>query len=132
MVELNPQHAYARWLGRGSRLGFGLLVAAFVAYILGLLPAQIAIESLPQYWNLSAAEYMERAGIPTGWGWLAFAGRGDMLNLVGIVVLAGCSVPCLAAAIPAFRAQGDRAFVWICVAEIAVLVLAASGFVSLH
>lgn len=129
---MNEQERYARWLGWGSRLGFGMLVASFAIYLLGLLPAQVPIDELPRMWTLPADEFLARAGIPSGWGWLGLAGRGDVLNLAGIAILAGCSVPCLAAVIPAFRARRERAFAWICVAEIAVLLAAASGLIAIH
>ena len=132
MVELNEQEIYSRWLGWGTRAGLALLVASFAAYLLGLLPAQVPIESLPEYWTLPASEYMQRAGIAPGWGWIALAWHGDLLNLAGIALLAGCSIPCLAAVVPAFRARREMAFMWICVAEIVVLLLAASGFISIH
>jgi uncharacterized membrane protein len=51
-----------------------------------------------------------------------------MLILLGIGVLASCSIPCLAAAIVVFARRGERLFVAICVLEIAVLVVAASGW----
>ena len=129
---MNEQERYARWLGWGTRVGLALLLASFAAYLLGLLPAQVPIDRLPAMWTLPADEFIAQAGIPSGWGWLGLANRGDVLNLVGIAVLAGCSVPCLAAVLPAFRARGERAFAWICAAEIAVLALAASGFIAIH
>ena len=129
---MNEQERYARWLGWGTRVGLALLLASFAAYLLGLLSAQVPIDRLPAMWTLPADEFIAQAGIPSGWGWLGFANRGDVLNLVGIAVLAGCSVPCLAAVLPAFRARGERAFAWICAAEIAVLALAASGFIAIH
>lgn len=53
-----------------------------------------------------------------------------MLSLTAIALLASCSIPCLATVIPVFRARGERIFALICVAQIAVLLLAASGMLA--
>jgi hypothetical protein len=124
---MNEQERYARWLEWGTRIGLTLLVASFAAYLTGLLAPHVPIETLPQMWTLPAEEYLRAAQLPSGWGWLALLDRGDVLNLAGIAVLSGCSIACLVAVIPVFRAQGDRALVAICVAAILVQVLAASG-----
>jgi hypothetical protein len=126
----DAQKRYARWLGWGMRLGFGLLAAGFVAYVSGLVAPHVPIEQLPSLWGRPAAEFLREAGISAGWGWAALAHRGDMLNLVGVALLAACSIACLAAVIPVFRARGERAFVAICALQIAVLVLAASGVLA--
>lgn len=56
--------------------------------------------------------------------------RGDIAGLVGIAVLAGCSVLCLLALVPMYLRRGDRAYAALCVAEAAVVVLAASGVLA--
>lgn len=127
---MNEQETYSRWLGWGTRVGLGLLAASFALYVAGALPAMVPIEKLPELWSLPAGEYLERTGIPSGWGWVPLAWHGDLLNLAGIALLAGCSIPCLMAVVPGFRARGDRALVWICVGEAVVLLAAASGFIS--
>jgi hypothetical protein len=50
-------------------------------------------------------------------GWLGLAHRADMSGLLGIAVLAGCSVPCLLALVPSYLRRGDRAMAWLCLAE---------------
>ncbi len=127
---MNEQQRYARWLAWGTRVGLGLLVASFVLYLTGLAAPHVPIDRLPELWSRPAAEYLAETGIRTGWGWAALAHRGDVMNLVGIAILASCSIPPLAAVIPAFRASGERAFVAICALEIAVLALAASGLLA--
>jgi hypothetical protein len=126
----DAQKRYARWLGWGMRVGLGVLVAGFVAYVSGLVAPNVPIEQLPSLWGRPAAEFMREAGISAGWGWAALAHRGDMLILIGVALLAACSIACLAAVIPVFRARGERALVVICVLQIAVLVLAASGVLA--
>ena len=125
--ENREQERYARWLWWGAHLGLSLLIAGFAVYVFALVPPHVPHERLPYLWSLSAAEYLRQAGIPAGWGWASLAGRGDLGNLVGIAVLASCSIPCLAAVMPLYRERGERVYFWICALEIAVLALAASG-----
>ena len=62
-----------------------------------------------------------------GWRWLALAHHGDMATLLGIAVLAGCSMACVAALLPLYHARRERAYLALGAAQLAVLLLAASG-----
>ncbi|GMV47979.1 MAG: hypothetical protein AMXMBFR66_33770 [Pseudomonadota bacterium] len=124
------QLLYARLLDWGTRIGLVLLVASFAAYVLGLAEAHVPPERLPQIWQHPVGRYLELTGSPTGWGWLALIHRGDIAGLVGIAVLAGCSVLCLLALVPLYLRRGERSFAWLCLAEVAVVVLAASGVLA--
>lgn len=128
--QSDEQLRYARWLDHGTRTGFAVLVLAFLAYATGLTTPQVPLHRLPQLWNLPVDAFVRAAGVPTGWGWLRLALHGDIANLLGIAVLAGCSVPCLLSLLPLYARRGDRAYFAICVAEIAVLLLAASGVLT--
>lgn len=136
MVELmaairSPEQVrYALWLAWGTRLGLGLLVVAFILYMSGLVTPHVPIERLPSLWGESAANLLRETGLRPGWGWAASVHRADMLNVAAIAWLASCSIPCLAAVVPVFRAQGERVFVVSCVLQIAVLALAASGVLA--
>lgn len=121
---------YARLLDWGTRIGLVLLVASFAAYMLALLPSHVAPEQLPMLWGQPVASYLQQTQSPQGWDWLALVHRGDFAGLVGIVVLAGCSLPCLLALVPLYARRGDRAFVVLCLAEVAVVLLAASGWLG--
>lgn len=81
---------YAQFLDWGTHIGLLVLVLGFAAYLMGFLQPLVPLEQLPALWNLPVALYLERTGTPTGWGWLAIAGKGDMFNLLGIGLLAGC------------------------------------------
>jgi len=130
MTQPPEQLAYARWIARGARLGLVLLVASFTAYLLGLTTPHVALDRLPQLWSLPLAQYLEQSGTPTGWGWLRLALRGDLSGLVGIAVLAGCALAALVAAALVYLRQGDRPHALLCVAEAAIIVLAASGLLT--
>ncbi len=121
---------YAILLDWGTRLGLLVLVLGFAAYLLGFIAPLVSLDELPHLWNQPVAVYLEKTGTPTGWGWLALAGKGDMLNLVGIAILAGCSLPPLVGLIPLYIQRRDYAYAGICAAIVLVLVLAASGILS--
>jgi len=131
-VQLQRAEAsrYALLLDWGTRLGLLVLVLGFAAYVLGFITPLVSLDELPQLWNQPVAVYLEKTGTPTGWGWLALAGKGDMLNLVGIAILAGCSIPPLLGLIPLYLKRRDYAYAGICAAIVLVLVLAASGILS--
>jgi hypothetical protein len=125
-----PQERYALWLKWGTRAGMLLLILGFFAYVTDLIGSHVPLERIPELWHRPAADLLAEIGLRPGWGWAELAHRSDMAILLGIGVLASCSIPCLAAVIPIFLARGERAFAAICVLEIAVLALAASGVLS--
>jgi hypothetical protein len=124
------QLIYAQLLERGARLGLVLLVLSFAAYVLGWLAPLVPLEELPQLWSLPLADYLQRSATPTGWGWLRIAHKADMGGLVGIALLAGCSLPPLAAVLVHARRHGDRVTVALCAAQILVVLAAASGVLT--
>lgn len=124
------QARYARLLAIGTYTGLALLVILFGVYMLGIVEPHVAHDRLPELWRLPAGRFLEETGIAGGWGWTALVHRADILTLVGIVVLAFCSVPCLVAVMPLYWAAGQRMLMAICALEIAVIVAAASGLVS--
>jgi hypothetical protein len=124
------QQRYAELLVWGTRAGLLVLLAGFAAYVSGLLAPQVPLEQLPQLWALPLPEYLARTGAPTGWAWAGLLHRSDVLSLSGIALLAGCSVLCLLALVPLYARRGDKAFVAVCVADAAVVCLAASGLLT--
>jgi len=121
---------YALLLDWGTRVGLVVLVLGFAAYVFGFITPLVSLDQLPQLWDKPVAVYLKTTGTPTGWGWLALAGKGDMLNLVGIAILAGCSLPPLLGLIPLYLKRRDYAYAVLCAAIVLVLILAASGILS--
>lgn len=121
------QRRYATLLSWGSRAGLVILSVTFLAYMFGGIPAHVPLEQLPQYWGLPSHEYLQQTGSPVGWGWLARIGEGDYAGLLGIAWLSSVSVICLLAVMPIYARRGDRVFVFLCIAALAVQLLAASG-----
>ncbi len=121
---------YATILDWGTRIGLVLLILGFAAYMLGLTTPLVALQDLPQLWGQPAAVFQQKTGTPLGWGWMAMLGKGDMLNLLGIAVLAGCSIPPLLSLVPLYLKRRDYVYVGLCLSIVVVLVLAASGVLT--
>ncbi|MEO8545553.1 MAG: hypothetical protein ABI434_18370 [Burkholderiaceae bacterium] len=121
---------YARLLNWGTWVGIAALACSFTAYIFGLLPPHVLLDRLPGVWNQPVATYLQLTNTPTGWGWLALAQKGDFGNMIGIALLAGCSIPPLLAVIPLFFKRRDYLYSVICALIAGVLLLAASGVLT--
>lgn len=124
------QLRYAKVLSAGVQVGFVLLVTSFLLYMAGVLKPLVPVDQVPKYWGLSAAEYVKATGTPTGWAWLKLIANGDMLNLVGIVVLASISAVSTLAVLPIFARRGEKAHVVISILLIVVLVVSASNILA--
>lgn len=133
-AQSTEQLRYAKLLEWGTRIGLLVLVLSFAAYATGLLEPVVPLQRLPELWSQPVGSYLAETQMPTGWGWLALVAssqaRGDVVGLLGIAILAGCSVLCLLALVPHYWRRGDKAYVALCLAEAAVVVLAASGLIS--
>jgi len=130
IVQPAEQLRYARWLEWGTRFGLALLVVLFVAYAAGLVEPHVPHSRLPEVWNLPVSQFLAATALPAGWTWLDHVHRGDIANLVGICLLAGISVLALAALVPLYLRRGDRVYAALCITEMAVLLLAASGLLA--
>ena len=134
MNGVTPQAAdqlrYARVLEWGTNAGLVVLVILFGIYMPGIIEPHVANERLRALWKLPAVRFLQEAGIADGWGWVAMLHRADILNLVGIVALAFCSVACLVAVMPLYWAAGQRMLFAICALEVLVLLSAATGLIG--
>ena len=128
VVQPPEQLRYARLLDWGTRLGLVVLLLSFAAYVLGLAESHVSVSRLPELWVHPVGRFLELTDSPTGWGWVALVHRGDVAGLLGIAILSGASVLCLLALVPIYLARGERAFAAVCLAEVAVVVLAASNW----
>lgn len=124
------QIRYAEWLRWSGWLGLAVLVAAFFVYATGLVPPAIPVDQLAQLWQLPSAELMALHNLEGGWHWVLALNRGDMMNVLGIAILSGCSALPLLAVTGIYLRRGDRLFAALCLLQVAVLVLAASGLIT--
>ena len=127
-----PQYAsaeqlrYAAVLSIGVQAGFVMLVVSFVLYVSGVLAPLIPVAELPKYWGLSAAEFAKATGSPTGWHWITQLDKGDILNLLGVVVLASISAVSTLALLPFFGRRHDRLHLVISILLVAVIAVSAA------
>lgn len=122
---------YATLLEWGTWVGLGLLVLSFAAYVSGWYAPHVPLERLPSLWGLPVQAFHEAARTPQDWDWRLIVMHGDHLNMIGIGLLAACSLPPLLALIPLFLKQRNGAvYAAICGLEALVILLAASGVMS--
>lgn len=121
------QLRFAKVMSTGVKLGFVMLVVSFALYMSGVLQPLVPVDQISRYWGLSAAEYAKATGTPTGWAWVKDIAKGDMLNYVGIVVLASASIASSLAILPLFARQGEKAHLIISILLILVLLVSASN-----
>lgn len=121
---------YARWLAGCTAAALAVLVAAFVAYGLGLLEPLIAPAALPQLWQLPLAEFLAITGAPTGWQWLSALTKGDYANFLGIGMLGSVTLACYLRVLLQLISRGERWLAALAACQIAVLAAAASGVLT--
>jgi hypothetical protein len=96
----------------------------------GLVSPHIPVDELPRYWTLPARKYLAAAGLHGGWSWMRMLEKGDFLVFLGIAFLAGVAALCYLSVTPIFFRKKDRIYGWLALAEVSVLVLAASGLLK--
>jgi hypothetical protein len=118
------QSGYAGFVSRLVWLGLAVIGLAFPAYVLGWLAPQWPLERLPTWWGLSAQQVAQLAP-PSGWPGADVFVRPDLLSLAGIAVLASAPALGLLGLVRPYWRRGDHLYVWICLALVALLVVAA-------
>ena len=130
-LKASPEQLrYARVLEKGMYIGLLVLLVTFIVYAFGILEPHVPLSKLPSYWELNVENYLEHAGLAAGWSWLGMLNYGDMLNFVGIAILAGVTIVCYAAVIPFFLKSEDKAYAAMAALEVIILALAASGILA--
>ena len=104
----------------------GMLVTYFL-YIFGVTTPLVPLDEMPKLWVHRSAEYLARAHIPQGWGWIKLLNKGDMANFIGIALLASVTLICYVQLAWSFIKSKEGIMVVIAILEIIVLVTAASG-----
>lgn len=124
------QVAYANLLSKGIAVGLLSLLVTFILYVLGVLTPHIPKENLPGLWHLPVSDYLATTGTEAGWNWVFLIKKGDFINFIGVVFLSGVTVLCFIRIIPIYLKRKDLAYALIAIAEVAVLVFAASGILK--
>ena len=124
------QAIYARWLDVATRVGFYLSLCAFLLYVSGALQPHVPLQELTKLWQLPVARFLEATGEPTGWAWLALVLRADYLNLAAVTLFALVTLVCYLRIIPPLLRAGERLQAAIAIAQVVVLAIAASGWLT--
>ncbi len=124
------QILYANILNKGMLIGLLGLVVTFIMYGAGILKPLIPLDQIQSYWVMSVHDYLAASGIQTGWAWLGHLSSGDMLNFLPIAFLSLLTIICYLAILPGLIRKKDTAYVFLAIAEVLVLVLAASGILK--
>ena len=126
------QERYAQWLEALTRLSLLAMVVGFVLYAFEVFAPVVPTQQLPALWQLPVDQYVAATEVPVGWSWMAHLHRTDMLAILGVACLALSSLPCVLALVPLYWSRGDRVYVLLCVAQVVVLLVSASGWVVAH
>jgi hypothetical protein len=124
--------AYARWLDAGTKLGFILLIAGFVAYAFGITAPYVPFDRLPALWSLPVDQYNAATHAPTGWQWVHQWWHSDYLTYFGVVALLLTTIASMLRTMLVLYALDERLHASIALLQVVVLVLAAAGVVSGH
>lgn len=127
MSDEHEQALYARWLSNGTHIGLFALSVAFILYVAGALDPIVSFDQLPAVWSLPVSRYVAVTGWPAGWGWLGSIGRADCLDVAGVAFLCAVTIACYARILPGLLRRGEHVQAALAVAQIVVLLAAASG-----
>lgn len=114
----------------GVRTGLAALALAYLAYITGILRPHVSIECIVANWHRPAQELTVSCKLYTGWSWLLAFREGDYLSLILIAGLASVTGWCVVRLMPFLVRERDVPMFLVALAQLAVLILAASGWVS--
>ena len=124
------QLAYAGVLQVGMRVSLALMAAAFIVYMLGLLPLAVPASEMSHYWAMSAQSYLDARAIPHhGMPWLHQLMQGDLV-FGGIALMSVVTVCCYGFFLRFPLRARDRVMTAVVAAEIVVLLAAASGLLA--
>jgi hypothetical protein len=124
------QITYANLLFYGSWGAIAILLITFGVYVSGVFESYLPINEVSQYWSMPVSQYVHEANIPIGWGWATLLGKGDFLNFIGIVLLAGMTIVCFIVILPFYLKEKDIPYVVLIILEVLVLCLGASGLLG--
>ena len=124
------QLLYANILNKGMAVGLIGLIVTFIVYGSGILEPMIPIDQVQHYWVMPVSQYLAESGIHAGWAWLGNLGYGDMLTFLPIAFLSLLTIICYAAILPGLIRKKDTPYIVLCIVEIIVLTVAASGILG--
>ncbi len=124
------QITYANLLFLAVWLSILLMIVTYVLYVTGILNPHVPINLVQRNWSVCVGDYLHNCEAPHGWGWLRLVGTGDYLNFVGLAILALITIACYLVLLPGYIGRKEWVYTSICLLEVAVLGLAASGILG--
>jgi len=121
------QVVYANILTLGVWICLGLMILFYSLYVFGIIAPHVDFETMTTNWGKGVAEYLHITQSPHGLGWLFLLHKGDFLNYIGFGLLALLTIFCFIPLLIGCIKKKDWLYAAICLAEIIVLSLAASG-----
>lgn len=121
------QKRYGAILDVAMKIGLLVLVATFILYLVGVPKPHVPVGDVSANWSLKVDKYLEVTQIEKGWTWTKHLGQSDFLTFAPIAFLASVTVICYLNILPIFFKRKDYIYATLVIAEVLVLVLAASG-----
>ncbi len=124
------QLTYATVLFFGAWTGILIMIITYLIYAFGILDPHVDVSLIIQNWDKSVDQFLHITDSPHGWGWLYLIGNGDFINFIGMVLIALLTILCYFFLIGGYKRRKDWIYLVICILEITVLTLAASGLLG--
>lgn len=130
LPPMPEQIQYANILFIGAWGGIVIMTITYFLYVFGIVDPHVDIALVTQNWDKGVNEYLRITDSPHGWGWFALLGKGDFMNFIGMGLLAVLTIFCYLFLIVGYKKQQDWIYFTVCVLEVLVLSLAASGLLG--
>ena len=130
LKPMSEQITYANMLFIGAWTGIVLMLITYLIYVTGIISPHVDIAMIVQNWDKGVDEYIKITHSPHGWGWLRLLARGDFLNFIGLTLISVLTIFCYLFLVAGYQKRKDWVYFFICLFEIAVLTLAASGILG--
>jgi len=130
LKPMSEQITYANLLFIGAWTGIVLMLITYFIYVTGIISPHVDIAMIVQNWDKGVDEYLKITHTPHGWGWLRLLTRGDFLNFIGLTLISVLTILCYLFLVAGYQKRKDWVYFFICLFEIAVLTLAASGMLG--
>jgi len=130
LKPMSEQITYANLLFIGAWTGIVLMLITYFLYVAGIISPHVDIALIIQNWDKGVDEYLKITHTPPGWGWLTLLTKGDFLNFIGLTLIAVLTIICYLFLVVGYKKRNDWVYFFICLTEIVVLTLAASGILG--
>jgi hypothetical protein len=129
-VALRENRVYSRILTITCYIGGFITAVSFFIYMCGLVEPLVPLSDLPSLWTVPSKEIGQVMGFSTGWGWVSYLPRSDILCFVGLSLIASGTVVAYFSMLFIYIWKRNFLYSVIILLELAVLVLVAAGLVT--